>query len=143
MFLHIVSVLKHSVFTKPWFVSIPAPSQTRSRTPTAKTALLAGVEVNDTSLLDDESLLTSEANAPDIDLISEEPLTRLQGKLDIDAMSSKIDYLSEIVEQALTADSAQPCKRKRAQFDPSEQIDTASDAADVQEEIDLPPSVSP
>ena len=107
---------------------------------TAKTAstLPANADVNDTSLLDDDALLTSETDVPEVDLISEDSLARLQGKL---GMSSKIDYLSEIVEQALTADSAQPCKRKRARFDPSEQIDAAADAGDILQEIELPPSV--
>ena len=110
---------------------------------TAKTAstVLTSADVNDTSLLDDDSLLTSETGVPEVDLMSEDSLARLQGKLGIDSMSSKIDYLSGIVEQALTADSAQPCKRKRAQFDPSEQIDAASDAGDILQEIELPPSV--
>ena len=110
---------------------------------TAKTAstVPTNAGVNDTSLLDDDALLTSETGVPEVDLMSEDSLARLQGKLGIDTMSSKIDYLSEIVEQALTADSAQPCKRKRAQFDPSEQIDAASDAGDVLQEIELPPSV--
>ena len=72
----------------------------------------SSAEVNDTSLLGDKSLLICETNMLDVDPMSEESLTCLQGKLGIDTMSSKIDYLSKIVEQALTADSLQPCKQK-------------------------------
>ena len=72
---------------------------------TAKTAstVPTSADVNDTSLLDDDSLLTSETGVPEVDLMSEDSLACLQGKLGIDSMSSKIDYLSEIVEQALAA----------------------------------------
>ena len=80
---------------------------------TAKTAS-SSAEVNETLLLGDKSLLICETSMLDVDPMSEESLTRLQGKLGIDTMSSKIDYLSEIVEQALTADSLQPCKQKCA-----------------------------
>ena len=85
---------------------------------TAKTAstVPTNADVNDMSLLDDDALLTSETVMPEVDLMSEDSLACLLGKLGIDFMSSKIGYLSEIVEQALTADSVQPCKRKHAQL---------------------------
>ena len=127
--------------TSLFFLRAVAVSPVMSRTPKTASTVPTSADVNDTSLLDDDSLLTSETGVPEVDLLSEDSLARLQGKLGIDSMSSKIDYLSEIVEQALTADSAQPCKRKRAQFDPSEQIDAASDAGDILQEIELPPSV--
>ncbi len=48
---------------------------------TTKTAL-SSAEVNDTSLLDDEPVLQSDIIS-DIDLMSEESLKQLQGKLGI------------------------------------------------------------
>ena len=108
---------------------------------TTKTAS-SSAEVNDTSLLDNEPVLQSDIIS-DIDLMSEESLKQLQGKLGIDTMSSKIDRLSEIIEQAFTVDSAQPCKRKRTvQFDPCETLDVVpADDGDLPEIIELPPSV--
>jgi hypothetical protein len=102
----------------------------------------SSADVNDTLLLDDEPVLQSDLIS-DIALMTEESLRELQGKLGIDSMSSKIDHLSEIVEQALTDDSAQPCKQKcTVQFDPCETLDVVpADDGDLSEVIELPPSV--
>ena len=62
---------------------------------TATTALLSA-EVNDMHVVTRRQ--TSPNIGNDVDLVSEDSLTRLQGNLGIDSMSTKIDYLSEIVE---------------------------------------------
>ena len=51
--------------------------------------------------------------ASHVELMSDQSLRQLQGRLDINAMSSKIDRSSAIVAQAFAVASAQPCKRKR------------------------------